>query len=323
MIDLAQYAKLMETRIMKKRIIFALFVLLALFGCQSESSRSAKANKRLGTRQNPIKMYFVPSLEAGKVVSSGEEIAAALHEVTGYHFKVAVPTSYAAVIEALGSYQCDIAWLPTYAYVLAKEKYNANVRLITVRDGRTNYRGQFVAGDKSIRRLEDLEGKVVAYTDAASASGYIYPSATLKHLGVNLKNHIFAGGHPQAILAVYSGQADAACTYWSPADSTGRPTDARERLADTHPDIFEKIHIIGYTEWIPNDTVTFRKNLPPDLEEEVASAIHNFSFTEDGIRILRDLYDVDGLEVASDKDYDVVRDALRTMNMDPESLLKQ
>ena len=31
---------------------------------------------------------------------------------------------------------------------------------------------------------------------------------------------------------------------------------------------------------------------------------------------------MDGLEVASDKDYDVVRDALRTMNMDPENLLK-
>ncbi|NLB75302.1 MAG: phosphate/phosphite/phosphonate ABC transporter substrate-binding protein, partial [Crenarchaeota archaeon] len=160
---------------MKKRIIFALFAALLLFSCQSEVSRSAKANKRLGTRQNPIKMYFVPSLEAGKVVNSGEEIAAALQEATGYHFKVAVPTSYAAVIEALGSYQCDIAWLPTYAYVLAKEKYNANVKLITVRDGRTNYRGQFVASNRNIRTLEDLEGKVVAYTDAASASGYIYP----------------------------------------------------------------------------------------------------------------------------------------------------
>lgn len=307
---------------MKKTIFVALFALLTLFACQSDGSRSAKANNRLGSRQNPIKMYFVPSLEAGKVVRSGEDIAKALQEKTGYHFKVAVPTSYAAVIEALGSYQCDIAWLPTYAYVLAHDKHDAKVRLITVRDGRTNYRGQFVAKDKSIRTINDLQGKVVAYTDAASASGYIYPSAMLKHNGITLKNHIFAGGHPQAILAVYSGQADAATTYWSPLDSEGNPTDARERLLETHPDIFEKIHIIGYTEWIPNDTVTFRKNMPPELEDEVVSAIHDFSITEEGVKILQELYDVDGLDIATDKDYDVVRDALRTMNMDPESFLK-
>lgn len=45
-------------------------------------------------------MFFVPSLEAGKVVSSGEAIAKYLENETKLHFKVAVPTSYAAVIEA-------------------------------------------------------------------------------------------------------------------------------------------------------------------------------------------------------------------------------
>ncbi|MCK9557336.1 MAG: phosphate/phosphite/phosphonate ABC transporter substrate-binding protein [Candidatus Cloacimonetes bacterium] len=306
-----------------KRILLILAVaLLLLTACQSESARISNANKKLGTRQNPIKMYFVPSLEAGKVVASGEAIAEALHKAIGYHFKVAVPTSYAAVIEALGTYQADIAWLPTYAYVLAKQKYDANVRLMTVRNGLNKYRGQFVAMREDIKSLEDIEGKIIAYTDAASTSGYIYPSAILKEKGIEPKEHIFAGGHPQAILAVYSGRADVACSYWSPADSTGMPMDAREKLYETHKDIFEKVRIIGFTDWIPNDTVTFRRNLPEELEKEVVKALYDFAQTPEGRSTLKSLYDVDGLEHASDADYDVVRNSLKAMNMDPETMLK-
>jgi phosphonate transport system substrate-binding protein len=267
-------------------------------------------------------MYFVPSLEAGKVVASGEAIAQALHEATGYHYKVAVPTSYAAVIEALGTYQADIAWLPTYAYVLAKQKYNANVRLMTVRNGLKSYRGQFVTARDDIKTLEDIQDKVVAYTDAASTSGYIYPSAMLKQKGIVPKDHLFAGGHPQAILAVYSGRADVACSYWSPADSTGMPMDAREKLYATHKDIFDKVRIVDYTDWIPNDTVTFRKNLPEELEKEVVKALYDFAQSAAGQKTLKSLYDVDGLEHASDADYDVVRQALQAMNMNPEEMLK-
>lgn len=307
---------------MKRLMIVLCLSLLLLVSCQSESARAANANKKLGTRQNPIKMYFVPSLEAGKVVASGEAIAEALHEATGYHYKVAVPTSYAAVIEALGSYQADIAWLPTYAYVLAQQKYNANVRLMTVRNGLKSYRGQFVTARDDIQTLNDIHGKVLAYTDAASASGYIYPSAMLKQKGIIPKDHMFAGGHPQAILAVYSGRADVACTYWSPPDSTGMPMDAREKLYATHKDIFEKIRIVDFTDWIPNDTVTFRKNLPEELEQEVVKALYDFAQSTQGQNTLKTLYDVDGLEHASDADYEVVRQALRAMDMDPAEMLK-
>ncbi|HQO46891.1 MAG TPA: phosphate/phosphite/phosphonate ABC transporter substrate-binding protein, partial [Candidatus Cloacimonas sp.] len=224
---------------MCKKYIWLAFVALLIFGCGTKESRLEKANRKLGSKQNPIKMFFVPSLEAGKVVSSGEAIANYLENETKLHFKVAVPTSYAAVIEALGTYQADVAWLPTYAYILAKQKYDAQVRLMTVRNGLTKYRGQFVArSDSNIDSLQDIEGKIIAYTDAASTSGYIYPSAILKQRGITPKDYFFAGGHPQAILAVYSGRADVGCSYWSPPDARGKPMDAREKLLETYPDVF-------------------------------------------------------------------------------------
>ena len=308
---------------MCKKYIWLAFVALLIFGCGTEESRLEKANKKLGSKQNPIKMYFVPSLEAGKVVSSGEAIANYLEKETKLHFKVAVPTSYAAVIEALGTYQADVAWLPTYAYILAKQKYDAQVRLMTVRNGLTKYRGQFVArSDSKINSLQDIEGKIIAYTDAASTSGYIYPSAILKQRGITPKDYFFAGGHPQAILAVYSGRADVGCSYWSPPDAKGKPMDAREKLLETYPDVFEKVKIVDYTDWIPNDTVTFRKDLPPELEGIIVQTLYRYAQSEEGKKVLKALYDIDGLEYASDEDYEIVRTTLKTMNMDPAELLQ-
>jgi phosphonate transport system substrate-binding protein len=100
------------------------------------------------------------------------------------------------------------------------------------------------------------------------------------------------------------------------------PMDAREKLYSTHKDIFDKVRIVDYTDWIPNDTVTFRKNLPEELEKEVVKALYDFAQSEAGQKTLKSLYDVDGLEHASDADYDVVRQALQAMNMNPEEMLK-
>ncbi len=301
---------------MKKIMLFGLAVVL-LF------SVSCVNKAPLGSKKNPIKMYFVPSMEANKVVTSGEAIAGYLQEQTGLYFKVAVPTSYAAVIEAMGTGEADIAWLATFAYILANEKFGAEVKLSTVRNGLDKYRGQFVARkDSKIKSIEDIQGKVIAFTDAASTSGFIYPSAILQSKGIKPKDYFFAGGHPQAILAVYSKRADVACTYWSPPDAEGIPQDARLKLIDTHADVLDVIDIIGFSDWIPNDTVTMRKDFPQELQDKIIEALLVFVGTQEGRKVMKELYDIDGLVVASDADYDVVRETLKTLGKNPAELLK-
>ncbi|MDY6916218.1 MAG: phosphate/phosphite/phosphonate ABC transporter substrate-binding protein [Candidatus Cloacimonadota bacterium] len=285
-------------------------------------STSCNINAELGSKQNPIKMYFVPSMEAGKIVTSGREIADHLEKVTGYKFKVAVPTSYASVIEAMGTKETDIAWLATFAYILANEKFGAEVELTTVRQGMEKYRGQFVAKVGSgIDSIEDIEGKVIAYTDAASTSGYVYPSALLQQKGIEPGKTFFAGGHPQAILAVYQDRADVGCTFWSPSDDD-EIRDARRAVIDTYPDVVEKIKIIGYTQWIPNDTVTFRKDFPEDMKEKIVTALIKFAKTEEGKRILHEILDIDDLVRSDDTDYDIVRKTLRITGSDAADMLQ-
>eukprot|EP01156_Anaeramoeba_ignava_P007585 Anaeramoba_ignava/a352756_5.p1 GENE.a352756_5~~a352756_5.p1 ORF type:complete len:288 (-),score=22.27 a352756_5:94-957(-) len=274
----------------------------------------SKTEAELGSEKNPIKMYFVPSMEAAKVVTSGKVIADKLHDLTGLYIKVVVPLSYAAVIEALGTGECDVAWLPTFAYVMAHEKYKADVELMTVRKGLQRYRGQFIArADSDIKKIEDIAGKTIAYTDVASTSGYIYPSAILKQKGIETGKEIFAGGHPQAVLAVYNGNVDVGCTYWSPIDKTGIPQDARKSVMETYPDVMKKVVPVGFTEWIPNDTVTFRENFDDAMKQNLVTGMLKLVETEEGKNIMDELYSIDGLVKAKNSDYDVVRKTLETL----------
>ena len=284
---------------------------------------SCTQKAELGTKKNPIKMYFVPSMEAGKIITSGKEIADYLTEKTGYFFNVAVPTSYAAVIEAMGTDETDIAWLATFAYVLANEKFDAQVELMTVRKGLKQYKGQFVAlADSDLKSLEDIEGKTIAYTDYASTSGYIYPSALLKKKNIKPGKEFKAGGHPQAILAVYQGTADVGCTYWSPEDENGIPQDARNAVLETYPDVLERVKIIGFTDWIPNDTVTFRKNFPAEMKEKIVNSLLEFAKSEKGKETLENLFNISDLVRATDTDYDIVRETLQTIGQGADSFIK-
>ncbi len=302
---------------MKKMIILLCLIILMLI------VEACSPNTPLGTKQNPIKMYFVPSMEAGKIITSGEAISNYLHAKTGYYFKVAVPTSYAAVIEALGTNEADIAWLATFAYILAHQKYGAEVALTTVRNGLKQYRGQFVAReDSKLNSIDDIQGKTIAYTDAASTSGYIYPSAILKQKNIQPGKTYYAGSHPAAILSVYQGQADVAASFWSPPDINNVPQDSRKTIVETYPDVFQKIKIIGFTDWIPNDTVTFRKDMDPKMKEKIVASLLDFASSSDGKITLKDLYQIDGLVPSTNADYDIVRTTLKSLGFDPEKMIQ-
>ena len=83
--------------------------------------------------ESVIRMLFVPSVEQGTLVRRGDELARFIRRDSGLVLRSEVPTSYAAVIQALGTGQADVAWIPAFAYVLAHARYGAEARLQVVR----------------------------------------------------------------------------------------------------------------------------------------------------------------------------------------------
>ncbi|GEM_PF-216881 len=277
----------------------------------------------LGSEAKPITMYFVPSEQVDKVLASGNQIAKDLETLTGLKFKTAVPTSYGAVIESMGSGDADIAWLATFAYLIAHQKYNANVALTTVRNGLDTYKGEIITrADSGITDIKGCNGKTMAWVDAASTSGYIFPSALFAQQGIRPSKEIFAGGHPQAVLAVYQGNADCAATYYSPDNPDGTIADGRATQLKTYPDIVTKVKAVGFTPDIPNDTVTFRADFPKELQDRVVNALLYYVSQPNGQKQLKDLYSITGLVKSDDSRYQVVRDSLKALGKDPSEYIK-
>jgi phosphonate transport system substrate-binding protein len=280
--------------------------------------------------QTKLVMAFVPSVEAQTILESGNRIAHLLELATGYRFESFVATSYAGVIEAMGARRADIGWLNTFSYVLAHEKYGVEVRLVTVRFGSPYYRAEIITQATSgINSLADLKGKRFAFVDPASTSGYLFPLAGLKKAGYDpakfFGQTIFAGSHTNVVLAVYQGRVDAGAVY----------EDARATVQKTLPDIMQKVKVVWTSDPIPNDTVSFRRDLPTDLKDKVAKSLLRFSEQPAGLEALKSALEIEALadyhllvtkykiNVPSlDAFYDPVRDVARYAGVNLEELIK-
>lgn len=300
---------------MASRCVAAFLLSLAILpGC-------AKQEAQIGSKERPIVMAFVASVESRDLVVSGDELAGLLEKRTGYSFKTAVLTSYAAAIEAMGAGKADIVWYPPFSYVLAHEKVGARVILMTIRGGSRWYRGRIIVRkDSGINKLEDLKGKRFAFVDPLSTSGSVYPKLLLKEKGYDpetfFSRAIYAGGHDKAVIAVYNRQVDGAAIYGN------GDTDARDRVIGTIKDVKEKTKVIALTEPIPNDTVAVSKDLPPEVVAKVRDALVAISRSEAGRRAVLALYGVDGLVPAKDSDFDPIRRAVRLLNVNLEEASK-
>ena len=267
----------------------------------------------LGTSRNPVQMMFVPSGDAQVIVKGGQEVAELLKKETGLHFKTSVATSYAAVIEAMGAGKVDIGWLPTFSYVLAKDKYDIELLLIVQRFGSPFYRGQImVRADSGINSLNDLEGKRFAFVDPASTSGHLYPKTLLLSKGFDPKTFfsktVFTGSHNAVVLSIYKGEVDGGAAY----------DGSRAAVAKSYPDVFEKIKVLAYTKEIPNDTVSVRKELPEGLKVKLRNGLKKISDSPKGSKILKRLYGISGL-MDLDGLFDPVREAGRLLDLNLEN----
>lgn len=310
---------MLEKKIVR-HFLWLVIIAVALCGCGRQKSSPAKSAP-LGSAKNPIKMALVPSLDTKKLVLSGEKLAVLLKKETGLNYKISVPTSYAAVISAMGAGNVDVGWLSPLPYVMAHDQYGVEVILTTVRNKSTKYFSAIIARtDTGINKLSDLKGKKFAYGDPVSTSGSIYPKHLIRTSGYDpekfFSNVIYAGAHDKVVMAVYNKQVDGGAIYG------GVVSDAREKVVDTIKDVMQKTHVIARSIEIPNDTVSVRKGMPPSLVKKIRDGLMKAASSDEGRIAVMSLYGIDGFVIAKDSDYDSVRKVARIENIDLEKIDK-
>jgi len=84
----------------------------------------------------------------------------------------------------------------------------------------------------------------------------------------------------------------------------------------------EKVLVLATTPEIPNDSVSFVKDFPSDMRQQIVDALLAYSETDAGKEVLNTLYDIEGLQAADDTFYDGFRADLSKAGIDIEGLAK-
>jgi phosphonate transport system substrate-binding protein len=285
----------------------------------------------LGTADNPIIVAFEPSATSQEITAGGKELLDALGQETGLTFKGVIPTSYAALTEAMGSGNAQIGWMATFAYILAHQQGYADVALITNRFGSDHYGAQFIARsdagftaaantpatDADLSVLAQFKGKRPCFADPQSTSGYVIPLIFLKKAGLvdaDIKTPVFTQGHTQTVRAVYaSGICDYGATF----------VDARSSVTKDLPDVNDKVVVVFQTPaLIPNDNMSYAPDMPKDLRDKVTAAMLKIAGTDAGKKALNDLYQIGGLVQTDDTAYDQFRSYLQASGIDLSQYVK-
>jgi phosphonate transport system substrate-binding protein len=299
-----------------KHVFGVLCGLFLVAGCTSKKAE-------LGTEKNPIKLFFTPSVDVKVIEDNSKAFKEFLEKNTPYKFQVAVPQSFVAVVESFGTKKADIAAINTFGYVLAYDKYQAEARLTVIRHGSSTYQSQFIAkADGPISKIEDFQGKKIAFVDPASTSGYLLPLKTLKEKKIEPKETVFANKHDNVISMIYQGQVDGGATFYSPPED-GKIQDARRLVLTQYPDVEKKIKIIELSEPIPNDPIIFRKDMPEEMKTKITEAFLGFVKTPEGKQAFAQIFGVTELKKSSDADYEGVRKMLSALGKDASEMMKK
>jgi phosphonate transport system substrate-binding protein len=212
-------------------------------------------------------------------LNSNECYRARIEAALGVPVKVFTPADYDGVIQGLLGGTLDMAWLgaSAYAKVYLTDPEAVEVKLtkLNANDTTGYYSIGFARKDSGITTIEDAKGKVFAFAEPNSTSGYLVPAAELSAKFGPLDQFFsevkMSGGHEQTIVGVANGDFAAGVSW---ADGLGNWEDgynsgAFRKAADAGLVDMNNIVEIWRSSLIPEGPMVVRKALPQDVKDKV------------------------------------------------------
>ena len=188
-------------------------------------------------------------------------------------------SAYDGVIQAMAGDQIEFAFLGSLAYAAAWAETDGEVVPLLTRRMQTGSTGYFsklyARCDSGIGNIDDLQGKVLAFADPDSTSGYAVPYFNLVEQGIDPTTYFsatpFSGAHETGILGVVNGQYDAAVTWY-----TDESRSNVQRMAEKGMIEDGSVCDVWTSPEITNGPLTARANLPQDLVDEFVDVMLDF-----------------------------------------------
>lgn len=199
---------------------------------------------------------------------------------TGKRVQFFAVQSNAAQIEAMRAGRLHVAGFNTGSNPLAVNCAGfVPFAMMAARDGRFGYEMEIIVqADGPLQRLEDLRGRLVAFTSQTSNSGFKAPSALLASQFNLVADRdfrtAFSGRHDNSILGVANRDYDAAAI----ANSVMTRMVARNAVDPA------RIRTIYRSASFPTTGYGHAHNLNPQLAERIRGAFFNFNWEGTGLQ---------------------------------------
>jgi phosphonate transport system substrate-binding protein len=216
--------------------------------------------------------------------------------------------SYREVSELLLAEKLDAAWICGYPYV----RYRNRMRLLAVPtyEGQPLYRSYVIvpSGDKQTTSIADLGGKIYAFSDPDSNSGWLVPNALLYQLGKDpstfFRKTFYTWGHRRVVDAVAAGLAQ------------GGSVDGYvwETLKIHHPDLTQQTRVAYRSVKYGFPPLVTRSQFPVADFKLLQDVLVGMKGTPGGKALLEKL-NLDGFQVAPDSVFASIGDNIRMLHL--------
>jgi len=247
-----------------------------------------------------IRVGFIPTEGNADIKKRFMPLTEHLQNVLGVEVEAFSASDYAGIITAMTHKHIDFAYFGPKSYVEASEKAGAQALVMELnKEGEPGYTGIIIVRkDSDMMKLEDTKGRVFAFTDPNSTSGYLVPNVLFaRDLQVKPDSYFkqvkFSGSHGASILAVKNKAVEVAATNNIDLD----------RMIEKGQVAMDDFRILWRSELIPGAPMAARNDLPESLKAAFAGAMLMFNANKAGLDKLQN----GGYMFTQDSTYDIIR----------------
>lgn len=266
------------------------------------------AGPALADKTNPdkLRVALLPDENASTLIQNAQPLKKYLEQTLKKEIEIIVTTDYSSMIEAMRFGRIEVAYFGPFSYVLAKSKApEIEPFAVGVEKGKPDYQSILIAtASGPVKELKDIKGRPFAFGDQASTSSHLAPRAHLAKnglIGDADYKVVHLGKHDAVARAVANGQI--------PAGALSEPIF--RSLVETNRIDPTKVRQLALSDNIPNYPMTLQGYLKPEVKDAIKKAFLELKDPE----ILK-LFRIDGLAPATDKNYDILRDMAKILNLD-------
>ena len=207
-----------------------------------------------------------------------------LERKTGRKVELVLRKSYREVMDLLDSGNIDFAWICGFPYIQSREPESIQLLTVPVYRGEPRYHSYIIVPESSpYQHFDELKGKIFAFSDPDSNSGFLYPLSLVvakdEKPETFFRQTFFTFNHAETVQAVSDQFADGAAVdsyIW-------------EYLAIFRPEITSKTRIIKKSPSFGFPPIVSRLGVNPALVEVMKNTLEDMDEDVAGKALLAQL----------------------------------